>query len=84
MDDLALVERMVRALAGGLSVPVTVKIRRFPCVKVGAPSRPREPPLAGRSRRLPAVVPRTGLSPRIGTPTHARVAGLVTRRGRRA
>lgn len=33
MDDLALVERMVRALAGGLSVPVTVKIRRFPCVK---------------------------------------------------
>lgn len=29
MDDLALVERMVRTLAEGLSVPVTVKIRRF-------------------------------------------------------
>lgn len=36
MDDLPLVERMVRTLAGGLSVPVTVKIRRFPCVQVGS------------------------------------------------
>ncbi|KAL4427937.1 hypothetical protein ABPG75_002026 [Micractinium tetrahymenae] len=33
MDDLPLVERVVRTLAGGLSVPVTVKIRRFPCVQ---------------------------------------------------
>lgn len=30
MDDLELVERLVRTLAAGLSVPVTVKIRRFP------------------------------------------------------
>lgn len=29
MEDLGLVERMVRTLAAGLSVPVTVKIRRF-------------------------------------------------------
>ncbi|PSC69788.1 TRNA-dihydrouridine(16 17) synthase [NAD(P)(+)] [Micractinium conductrix] len=29
MDDLPLVERMVRALSSSLSVPVTVKIRRF-------------------------------------------------------
>lgn len=29
MDDLLLVERLVRAAVQGLSVPVTVKIRRF-------------------------------------------------------
>ena len=30
MDDLPLVERIVRACAAGLRVPVTVKIRVFP------------------------------------------------------
>lgn len=30
MDDLPLVERIVRTCAEGLSVPVTVKIRVFP------------------------------------------------------
>ena len=30
MDDLPLVERIVRTCAQGLSVPVTVKIRVFP------------------------------------------------------
>ena len=30
MDELPLVERMVRALAAGLRVPVSVKIRIFP------------------------------------------------------
>lgn len=33
MDDLPLVERMVRRLSSNLSVPVTVKIRRFPDVR---------------------------------------------------
>lgn len=32
MDDLPLVESLVRALATGLKVPVTVKIRRFQSV----------------------------------------------------
>ncbi|GAB4817444.1 hypothetical protein N2152v2_004490 [Parachlorella kessleri] len=30
MDDLPLVERLVRTLSQGLNIPVTVKIRRFP------------------------------------------------------
>lgn len=33
MDDLPLIERMVRTLATNLSVPVTVKIRRFHSVE---------------------------------------------------
>lgn len=33
MDDLPLVERLVRQLAANLAVPVTVKIRRFDCVQ---------------------------------------------------
>ena len=33
MDDLPLVERLVRHLAQNLSVPVTVKIRRFQSVQ---------------------------------------------------
>jgi len=33
MDDLPLVERLVRALSSSLSVPVTVKIRRFTSVQ---------------------------------------------------
>lgn len=33
MDDLPLIERMVRTLATNLSVPVTVKIRRFASVE---------------------------------------------------
>ena len=33
MDDVPLIERMVKTLAEGLKVPVTVKIRRFPDVE---------------------------------------------------
>ncbi len=52
MDDLPLVERMVRTLVGGLSVPVTVKIRRFLCVKVRAATPLEWGPTGVRAQRL--------------------------------